>query len=63
MENRFLKDVLESKKQEIISELTQSLFNVSPDKEWGFMINGFISLELLGWHLRNMPNSSNEKVF
>jgi hypothetical protein len=62
-ENRLLRDILDLKKQEIISELTQNLFNVPPEEKLDFVINVFISLELFGWQLRNMPNSSSERIF
>jgi hypothetical protein len=63
IKNKPLKDAFEFRKQEIITELTQSLYNVPPDEKLNLMINGFVSLELLNWQQRNVPNSSSKEVF
>jgi hypothetical protein len=62
-ENKSLKDALELKKQEICWELVQSLYNIPPEERLNLMINGFVSLELLNWQQRNVPNSSSKEVF
>jgi hypothetical protein len=63
MENKPLKDAFEFRKQEIISELTQSLYNAPPDEKLNLMMNGFVSLELLNCQQRNVPNSSSKEFF
>jgi hypothetical protein len=63
IDNKPLEDAFEFRKQEIILELTQSLYNALPDEKLSLMINGFVSLELLNWQQRNVPNSSIKQVF
>jgi hypothetical protein len=63
IENKSLKDILELKKQEIVWELTQSLYNTPSDERLNLMMNGFVSLELLNWQQRNVPSSSSKEVF
>jgi hypothetical protein len=63
VENKPLEDAFECRKQEILLELAQSLYNAPPDEKLNLMSNGFVNLELLSWQQRNVPNSSSKQVF
>jgi hypothetical protein len=63
IKNKSLEDAFELRKQEIITELVQDLYNASSDKELDLMTNCFVSVELLNWQQRNMLNSSSKEVF
>jgi hypothetical protein len=56
-------NTLEWKKQGIIEELARSLYNTPPDADLDPMTDGFISLELLKWQQRNLPDNSRAEVF
>jgi hypothetical protein len=63
IENKPLEHTFEYRKLEIMLELTQGLYNAPPDEKLDLMMNGFVSLELLSWQQRNVPNSWSKEVF
>jgi hypothetical protein len=62
IESKLLGNSLELRKQEILSELTQDLYNTSSEERLEYMISGFVNLELLDWCQRNMLDSLSKKV-